>query len=623
MIDERRKYKNASDGVGRREYRRLKNEIDRKCKVAKEEWLKEKCKGVEVCMAGRKVDAAYREIKETFGEKKSNCMNIKSLDGKPLLGKEEKVERWKEHIEELYQGKELDGHVVEREEEVDEDEMGDTILRSEFDRALKDLSKNKAPGIDDIPSELLGALGEAEMIKLFHLVGRMYETGEVPSDFKKNVIIPIPKKVGADRCEYYRTISLISHACKILTRIIYRRMERQVEAELGEDQFGFRRNVGTREAVLTLRLILEDRIKKNKPTFMAFVDLEKAFDNVDWNKLFEILKMTRIKYRERRVIYNLYKNQTAVIRVEGHEREAIVQKGVRQGCSLSPLLFNLYIEQAVKETKEKFGKGVTVQGEEIKTLRFADDIVILSESAKDLEDLLNGMDVTLKTDYKMSINKSKTKVMECSRVKSGEAGDIRLGNEIVKEVDEFCYLGSKITSDGRSKEDIKCRLAQARKAFVKKRTLMTSNIDLDIRKSFLKVFVRSVALYGSETWTISGAERKRIEAFEMWCYRRMLKVRWVDRITNEEVLYRVGEKRSLWRNLTKRRDRLIGHILRHEGLVKLVLEGSVGGKNGRGRPRHEYDKQIRVDVGCNSYVEMKRKAQDRVAWRAASNQSTD
>ena len=124
-----------------------------------------------------------------------------------------------------------------------------------------------------------------------------------------------------------------------------------------------RRHVETCEAILTLRLILENRIQKNVPTFLAFVDLEKAFDNVDWNKLFMILKMTGIKYKERRIIFNLYKNQTAVIRIDGYEREAEIKKGVRQGCSLSPLLFNLYIEQAMKEIKEKFGDGITVQGE--------------------------------------------------------------------------------------------------------------------------------------------------------------------------------------------------------------------------------------------------------------------
>ena len=101
----------------------------------------------------------------------------------------------------------------------------------------------------------------------------------------------------------------------------------------------------------------------------------------------------------------------------------------------------------------------------------------------------------------------------------------------------------------------------------------------------------------------------------------MLKIRWVGKVTNEEVLKRIGEKRSLWRNLTNRRHRLVGHILRHEGLVKMVLEGGVWGKNTVGRLRLEYSKQIQKDVGVSIYVEMKRLVQDRSAWRVASNQS--
>ncbi|XP_049957338.1 uncharacterized protein LOC126473992 [Schistocerca serialis cubense] len=214
-------------------------------------------------------------------------------------------------------------------------------------------------------------------------------------------------------------------------------------------------------------------------------------------------------------------------------------------------------------------------------------------------------------------------IMECSRIKSGDAEGIRLGNETLKVVKKFFYLGSKIPDDGRSREDIKCRLAMARKAFLKKRNLLTSNIDLNVRKSFLKVFVWSVATYGSETWTINSLDKKRIEAFNMWCYRRMLKIRWVDHMTNDEVLNRIGEKRSLWHNLTRRRDRLVGHVRRHQGITNLVLEGSVEGKNCRGKPRNEYAKQIQNGVSCSRYWEMKKVAQDRVAWRAASNQSQD
>jgi hypothetical protein len=85
-----------------------------------------------------------------------------------------------------------------------------------------------------------------------------------------------------------------------------------------------------------------------------------------------------------------------------------------------------------------------------------------------------------------------------------------------------------------------------------------------------------------------GTDKKRPEALEMWCYRRMLKIPWVDRVSNKEVLKRAQEKRVLWNNIVQRRDRLIGHLLRHEGLLKTVIEGTVEGKRCRGRPRQIY-----------------------------------
>ena len=75
-------------------------------------------------------------------------------------------------------------------------------------------------------------------------------------------------------------------------------------------------------------------------------------------------------------------------------------------------------------------------------------------------------------------------------------------------------------------------------------------------------------MYGCETWTIGKAERKRLEAFEMWCYRRMMNIKWMDKITNEEVLGRIGERRTLWKSLKKRRGQMMGHTLRHGGLLR-------------------------------------------------------
>src|SRR5579871_6926004 len=109
-----------------------------------------------------------------------------------------------------------------------------------------------------------------------------------------------------------------------------------------------------------------------------------------------------------------------------------------------------------------------------------------------------------------------------------------------------------------------------------KRDLLSSKISLKIRKRVLKTCIWTKALYGCETWTVEPEERWRIEAFEMWCYRRMLGIKWEEHITNEEVLNRIGEKRSVWNYLIRRRDRLVGHILRHPsevgGNMGIILE---------------------------------------------------
>jgi hypothetical protein len=96
-------------------------------------------------------------------------------------------------------------------------------------------------------------------------------------------------------------------------------------------------------------------------------------------------------------------------------------------------------------------------------------------------------------------------------------------------------------------------------------------MDLEVRKRFLKIYKWSIALYGCETWTISAIEKRKLEAFEMWCYRKMLRIKWIDRITNEAVLNRIKEKKILWHTVKVRRTKMIGHLLRHESLTKTVI----------------------------------------------------
>uniref|UniRef100_A0A0A9ZCW4 Uncharacterized transposon-derived protein F52C9.6 n=1 Tax=Lygus hesperus TaxID=30085 RepID=A0A0A9ZCW4_LYGHE len=115
----------------------------------------------------------------------------------------------------------------------------------------------------------------------------------------------------------------------------------------------------------------------------------------------------------------------------------------------------------------------------------------------------------------MKINKRKTKILVASR--KGTQADCMLGGEKIENVDAFTFLGSKITSDGKSYTEIWSRINQAKTAFNKKHALLTSNsMTIQLRKRLIKTFVWSVLLYGSETWTIGERGQKRIEAFEMW-----------------------------------------------------------------------------------------------------------
>jgi len=115
----------------------------------------------------------------------------------------------------------------------------------------------------------------------------------------------------------------------------------------------------------------------------------------------------------------------------------------------------------------------------------------------------------------------------------------------IEQVKSFKYLGSTMTEDGRCETEIKVRIALAKEAFSKRRELLTKSFRKEVKKKIVKTLVWSTLPYGSETWTLRKEDIRRLEAVEMWIWRRMEGVSWMDRITNEEILNKVGEKRQL------------------------------------------------------------------------------
>jgi len=152
----------------------------------------------------------------------------------------------------------------------------------------------------------------------------------------------------------------------------------------------------------------------------------------------------------------------------------------------------------------------------------------------------------------------------------------------------------------------------AKAAFINKRTLFTSTLDLKLRKKLVKCYIWSIALYGAETWTLRAVEQKHLENFEMWYWRRMEKISWTDHVRNEEVLLRVKEQRNTLHEITKRKANWIGHILRRNCLLQQVIEREI--KEGievtrkRGRRRRKLLDDLKETRG---FSHLKEKALDR------------
>ena len=128
-------------------------------------------------------------------------------------------------------------------------------------------------------------------------------------------------------------------------------------------------------------------------------------------------------------------------------------------------------------------------------------------------------------------------------------------------------------------------------------------------------------MYGCESWTITEEIRKRIEAFEMWCYRRMLKIKWTDRVTNEEVLRRAGvSERQLFTIVCRRKLKFAGHIIRGSSgeMCKNIIEGTIDGKRSRGRQRMKWMDNIKDWMGEGSYGMVKRRMQEKKVYRSWS-----
>ena len=145
----------------------------------------------------------------------------------------------------------------------------------------------------------------------------------------------------------------MSNVTKIILRIIAERNRRIFEREAGKTQSGFMKGKGTREGIFSLRIITEKMLEKHKKVYVCYIDYKKAFDRVYYVLLMEILSHNEVDEKDLKLIRNLYWQQTASIQLdEGQSSSFPIKRGVRQGCVMSPPIFNVYTEEIFKESDE-------------------------------------------------------------------------------------------------------------------------------------------------------------------------------------------------------------------------------------------------------------------------------
>ena len=264
------------------------------------------------------------------------------------------------------------------------------ILECEVKWALGRITANKVSGCDGTPIELFQILKNGTVKVLHSICQQIWKTQQWPQDWKKSVSIPVPKKGNAKECLNYHTIALISYSSKVMLKILQVSLQQYVNCELPDVQAGFRKRRGTRDQIANICWIIKKAREFQENIYFCFIDCAKAFDCVDHNKLWEILKEMGMPDHLICLLRNLYADQEATVRT-GHGTTDWFQigKGLHQGCILSPCLFNLYAEYIMRNAGlDEAQAGIKIAGRNINNLRYADDTTFMPESEEELKSLL-------------------------------------------------------------------------------------------------------------------------------------------------------------------------------------------------------------------------------------------
>ena len=369
----------------------------------------------------------------------------------------------------------------------------------EIYRAIRKLKRRKAPGPDDIPTELLKELKEDNVKEIQKLFKQWWEHENIDTEELKARVALIYKKGDTNKFDNYRPISLLNTLYKIFAAIVQKRIANNLDKHLQKTQFGFRADKATGDAIHLIRRVMEFGESTKNNLYLVLLDWEKAFDKVDRNQLFNSMKRMGVNQKLIDITKSLYRETVFCVELDGYTSDWLPQNtGIRQGCPLSPYLFLIVMTTLFHDVHQKCDhrlKRNRVPGADFDEVTYADDTICISRCIATMNNFIKGIEEE-GIKYGMKLNKTKCELL----TNNPNARIIFPDGNLVKKHKSATYLGCELGLRTTSREEISKRFA-ASMAIMKKLDLFWRHSDCPIH---IKVYtadaeLRSKLLYGLES----------------------------------------------------------------------------------------------------------------------------
>jgi hypothetical protein len=426
----------------------------------------------------------------------------------------------------------------------------------------------------------------------------------------------------------YRGICIQVIAAKVYSNILKRRLQSWAELTLSEMQCGFRPGRSCTDAIFTLRSVIDRYVRKNKILFLCFIDISKAYDSIDRETAWKTLIHRGAPSKVIRLQRDMHMHTCCSVRVPGMGLGDMfaIETGFKQGDSISPMLFNLYLDSVLTVILPRLrALGVRVvynvggvlhdrplhsltSTEFVYLLLYADDMALLSESLTDLQCMVETVHNQFQ-DWGLALNFDKTKVMQVGN-SPHPPRDLFVSGRKIEMVESFKYRGQIFTQDGSIEKEIQQRISKALTVFNDLRRKGVWSDKVISRSTKLRIYkttVLSVLLYCGETWPVSQEHIHKLETVQMSCLRRICGYSLSQRKTNIMIRERchVASISSL---LRYQRLRWLGTVCRMapDRLPLKVLFADIDGRGQRGRPQITWKALVQKDVEALSHEQGRR-----------------